>query len=75
MDAGWYKQKTDSWNSIGDWNVNEEAFPQGLRAAGAQEPLQGHCNVSPCGLQVKYPYTKRKGLENVRVFFGTGREI
>lgn len=31
MDAGWYKQKTDSWNSIGDWNVNEEAFPQGLR--------------------------------------------
>jgi alpha-galactosidase len=33
IDAGWYSNKPGDWTSgIGDWNVNRELFPNGLRA-------------------------------------------
>lgn len=32
MDSGWYGHGDGWWNSIGDWEVNEEKFPGGLKA-------------------------------------------
>lgn len=31
-DAGWYCPEGKSWESIGDWRVNEKAFPGGMKA-------------------------------------------
>ena len=32
MDSGWYKEKNkDWWDTIGDWNVSRELFPNGLK--------------------------------------------
>lgn len=35
IDAGWYTGKNDNWDSIGDWNVSADRFPQGLEATVA----------------------------------------
>ncbi len=31
MDSGWYGHGDGWWNSIGDWEVNEEIFPGGIK--------------------------------------------
>ena len=32
MDSGWYKEANKEWwNTIGDWNVSKELFPDGLK--------------------------------------------
>lgn len=31
IDAGWYGKNDNWWNSIGDWEVNEEKFPGGMK--------------------------------------------
>jgi alpha-galactosidase len=33
IDSGWYGKSEGWWASIGDWDVNEERFPQGLKKA------------------------------------------
>lgn len=33
IDSGWYGKNEGWWASIGDWDVNEERFPQGLKMA------------------------------------------
>lgn len=31
IDAGWYGKGQGWWNSMGDWSVNEDKFPGGLK--------------------------------------------
>ncbi len=31
IDSGWYGKSENWWNSIGEWTVNEERFPGGMR--------------------------------------------
>lgn len=31
MDSGWYGNKQNWWEAMGDWDVNEEKFPGGLK--------------------------------------------
>lgn len=31
IDSGWYGKSDGWWNSIGDWDVNEERFPGGMK--------------------------------------------
>ena len=35
VDAGWYREEGQGWNLIGDWKVNEEKFPGGLKEYAA----------------------------------------
>ncbi|WP_334332203.1 glycoside hydrolase family 36 protein [Companilactobacillus sp. HBUAS59544] len=42
IDAGWYRSKTEDFNdSIGDWNVDQNEFPQGLAKVVNQIHSQG----------------------------------
>ena len=31
LDAGWYREEGKNWESVGDWNINREHFPNGLK--------------------------------------------
>ena len=31
LDAGWYREEGKSWESLGDWKINSEYFPEGLK--------------------------------------------
>ncbi|MDE7395498.1 MAG: alpha-galactosidase, partial [Clostridiales bacterium] len=31
VDCGWWLTEGDSWYTLGDWNVNKKAFPNGIR--------------------------------------------